>query len=122
MDDRLSEVNEPIIREEDIIEVTQPRATTSENSESLQLEKEIENQGDYYEKKINEIDSNLMKFELKKDSSNGYAVNEETVVDLEGETDNYGEMQNLFQRKLEACEKLNEKISHVTKDAKNPRD
>ena len=32
MDDRSSEVNEPIIREEDVIEVTQPRATMGENS------------------------------------------------------------------------------------------
>nr|POF06444.1 hypothetical protein CFP56_57419 [Quercus suber] len=68
MEDRSSEINEPIIREEDVMEVTQPRATTGENSKSLQLQREAENQGDYFEKKINEIDSDLMKFELKKDS------------------------------------------------------
>ena len=98
MEDRSSEINEPIIREEDVMEVTQPSATTNENLESVQLEKEAENQGDYFEKKIKEIDSELMEFELKKDSGNRGAVNVETVIDLEGKTENLGDVQILFQR------------------------
>ena len=119
MEDRLSEINEPIIREEDVMDVTQPRVTTGENSESIQPEKEAENQGDYFEKKINEIDADLMKFELK-DSGNGCVVNEETAVDLEGETKNCGGMPNLFPHRLEACEQLNENINHVIEDEENP--
>nr|XP_023897166.1 uncharacterized protein LOC112009054 [Quercus suber] len=121
MEDRTSEINEPITREEDVMEVTQPRATTGENSESLQLEREAENQGDYFEEKINEIDSDLMKFELKKDSGNGCAVNKETAVDLEGETENSGEMLNILPRGLEASEKFKENKKHVTEEEENPK-
>ena len=121
MEDRSSEINEPIIREEDVMEVTQPSATTNENMESVQLEKEAENQGDYFEKKIKEIDSELMEFELKKDSGNRGAINVETVIDLEGKTENLGDVQILFQRGLDACEQLNENNKHVTKDVGNPR-
>ncbi|KAK7821975.1 hypothetical protein CFP56_037091 [Quercus suber] len=121
MEDRTSEINEPIIREEDVMEVAQPRATTGENSESLQLEREAENQGDYFEEKINEIDSDLMKFELKKDSGNECAVNKETAVDLEGETENSGEMLNILPRGLEASEKLTENKKHVTEEEENPK-
>ena len=121
MEDRSSEINEPIIRDEDVMEVTQPRVTTGENLEPVQLEKEAENQGDYFEKKIKEIDSELMKFELKKDSGNEGAVNVETVIDLESKTENCGDMQILFQRGLDACEQLNENNKHVTKDVGNPR-
>uniref|UniRef100_A0A7N2LGL3 Uncharacterized protein n=1 Tax=Quercus lobata TaxID=97700 RepID=A0A7N2LGL3_QUELO len=120
MEERSSEINEPIIREEDVMEITQPRATTGENLESVQLEKEAENQGDYFEKKIKEIDSDLMKFELK-DSGNKGAVNVATVIDLEGKTENCGDVQILFQRGLEACEQLNENNKRVIEDVGNPR-
>ena len=121
MEDRFSEINEPIIREEDVMEVTQPRVTTGENLEPVQLEKEAENQGNYFETKIKEIDSELMKFELKKDSGNGGAVNVETVINLEGKIENCGDVQILFQRGLEACEQLNENNKHVTEDVGNLR-
>ena len=62
-----------------------------------------------------------MKFELKKDSGNGGAVNVESVVDLESETENCGDEQTLSRRGLEACEQLNENNSHVPKNVGNPR-
>nr|POF14632.1 putative ribonuclease h protein [Quercus suber] len=121
MEDRISEVNEPIIREEDVTEVTQPRVPTGENSESLQLEREARNQGDYFEEKINEIDLDLMKFEMKKDSGNGNVVNKEAAVDLEGETENSGEMLNILPRGLEASEEFTENRRHVTEEDENPK-
>ena len=63
----------------------------------------------------------LMKFELKKDSGNEGAVNVESVVDLESETENCGDEQTLSRRGLEACEQLNENNSHVPKNVGNPR-
>ena len=120
MEDKSSEINAPIIREEDVMEVTQQRVTTGEILESVQLEKEAENQGDYFEKKIKEIDSELMRFELEKDSGNEDAVNVETIIDLEGKTENSGEVQILTQRGLDDSEQHNENNIHVTEDAGNP--
>ena len=62
MEDRSGVINDPIIREEDVMEVTKQRGTTDENLEPVQMEKGAENQGDYFEKKIKEIDLELMKF------------------------------------------------------------
>nr|POE94984.1 hypothetical protein CFP56_51138 [Quercus suber] len=62
-----------------------------------------------------------MKFELKKDSGNRCAINVEIVVDLEGKTENCGDVQVLFQRALEAGEQHNENNDHVTEDVGNPK-
>ena len=56
----------------------------------MQLDKEAMNKGDYYEKKIKEIDAELMRFELEKDSNCGRVLNKETDSTLNGETDNCG--------------------------------
>lgn len=85
---RSGAINDPIIREEDVMDVIKQRGTTDDNLEPVQMVKGAENQGDYFEKKIKEIDLELMKFELKKDSGSGGAVNAESVVDLENETEN----------------------------------
>ena len=121
MEDRSGAINDPIIREEDVMEVTKQRGTTDENLEPVQMEKGAKNQGDYFKKKIKEIDLELMKFELKKDSGNVGAVNVESVVDLESKTGNCGDEQTLSRRGLEACEQLNENNSHVPKNVGNPR-
>ena len=103
MEDRASKINASLSREEDVMDITQHRGATGEILESVQLEKEAENQGDYFEKKIKEIDSELMKFELKNDSGNREAVIVETVIDLEGKTENSGEVQIKSQRGLDDC-------------------
>ena len=87
---RSGAINDPISREEDVMDVTKQRGTTDENLEPVQMVKGAENQGDYFEKKIKEIDLELRKFELKKDAGSGGAVNAESVVDLEIETENIG--------------------------------
>ena len=58
---------------------------------------------------------------MKKDSGSGGAVNAESVVDLENETENCGDEQNLSRRGLEACEQFNENYNHVHKGVGNPR-
>ena len=103
MEDRASKINASLSREEDVMDITQHRGATGEILESVQLEKEAENQGDYFVKKIKEIDSELMKFELKNDSGNREAVIVETVIDLEGKTENSGEVQIKSQRGLDDC-------------------
>ena len=84
--------------------------------------KGAENQGDYFEKKIKEIDLELRKFELKKDAGSGGAVNAESVVDLEMEIENIGVEKILSKSGVEACDQTNEMDNHVHKDVGNPRE
>ena len=58
LDDRSSEINAPIM-EDDVMDITQKQVATGGNSRVMQLDKETENKGDYYEKKIKEIDTEL---------------------------------------------------------------
>ena len=68
VDDKSSEINAPI-NEENVMDVTQTRVATDGNFKIMQLDKETVNKGEYYEKKIKEIDAELMRFELEKDSN-----------------------------------------------------
>ena len=68
VDDKSSEINAPI-NEENVMDVTQTRVATGGNFKIMQLDKETVNKGEYYEKKIKEIDAELMRFELEKDSN-----------------------------------------------------
>ena len=120
MDDRSSEINAPIM-EEDIMDVTQTRVAMGGNFRIMQLDKEIENKGDYYEKKIKEIDVELMRFELEKDSKCGRVLNKETNFALNGVTNISGVLLNQAKHELVACEEPNkEKLDHVISDEENP--
>ena len=114
-------INDPISREEDVMNVTKQRGTADKNLEPVQMVN-AENQGEYFEKKIKEIDLELRKFELKKDAGSGGAVNAESVVDLEMEIENIGAEKILSKSGVEACDQTNEMDNHVHKDVGNPRE
>ena len=120
MDDKSSEINAPI-NEENVMDVTQTRVATGGNFKIMQLDKETVNKGEYYEKKIKEIDAELMRFELEKDSNSGRVLNKEMDSSLNGETDNCGVLSNQVKHELAACEESNkEKLNHVISDEGNP--
>ena len=120
VDDKSSEINAPI-NEENVMDVTQTRVATGGNFKIMQLDKETVNKGEYYEKKIKEIDAELMRFELEKDSNSGRVLNKEMDSSLNGETDNCGVLSNQVKHELAACEESNkEKLNHVISDEGNP--
>uniref|UniRef100_A0A7N2LME0 CCHC-type domain-containing protein n=1 Tax=Quercus lobata TaxID=97700 RepID=A0A7N2LME0_QUELO len=120
LDDRSSGINAPIM-EDDVMDVTQKRVATGGNSGVMKLDKETENKGDYFEKKIKEIDTELMRFELQKESSCGRVSNKETDCELNGVTDLGGVLSNQAKHGLAACEAPNREIlNHVLDDEGNP--
>ena len=87
----------------------------------MQLDKETVNKGDYYEKKIKEIDAELMRFELEEELKSGRVLKKETDSALNGETNNCGVLSNQVKHRLATCEESNkEKLNYVISDEGNP--
>ena len=102
------------------MEVTKLSAVMGGNAESIQQKGGAVNRGDYFNDKINEIDSELGKFELK-DSNCGIAVNVETDSTEDCITKDYGEISIQSQTGLETCADLNEHNHHVANIEENPK-
>ena len=121
MDCQFQKFNTPII-EEDVMEVTKLSVVMGGNAESIQQRGGSVNRGDYFNDKINGIDFELGKFELKKDSNCGIAVNVEIDSTEDCITKDCGEISIQSQTGLEACADLNEHNHHVANIEENPRE
>ena len=94
---------------EDIMDVTHKEVTTSDDLESIQLGKGAGFQGDLFNEKIREIDSELKKFDLEKDSTADSVLIVETESAINGKPNYYGIMTDKSYHELAACEKLNKR-------------
>ena len=79
MRDKLNAVNTPIMVE-DVMDVTHKEAAIGENPKTIKLGRKAKNQGDYFNEKISEIDSELRNFELEKDSTYDLVLIVETDI------------------------------------------
>lgn len=120
MDCQFQKYNTPII-EEDVMEVTKLSAVMGGNAESIQQRGGAVNRGDYFNDKINEIDSELGKIELK-DSNCGIVENVETDSTEDCISEDCGEISIQSQTRLEALADLNEHNHHVANIEENPRE
>lgn len=121
MRDKLNAVNTPIMVE-DVMDVTHKEAATGENPKTIKLGRKAKNQGDYFNEKISEIDSELRKFELEKDSTYDLVLIVETDITQDGKSENCGIMPNKSHHELAAWEDLNVQGQHVTNTEGNPID
>uniref|UniRef100_A0A7N2R4N7 CCHC-type domain-containing protein n=1 Tax=Quercus lobata TaxID=97700 RepID=A0A7N2R4N7_QUELO len=119
--DKMNVVNAPIMTE-DIMDVTHKEAATDDDLESLQLGKGAGFQGDLFNEKIREINSELKKFELEKDSIADSILIVEMENTKNGKPEYCGIMLNKSYNELAACEELNKKDQHVTINEGNPND
>ena len=81
--DRMNAVNAPIMTK-DVMNVTHKEAATGDDLESIQLGKGAGFQGDLFNEKIHEIDSELKKFDLEKDSTADSVLIVETESAING--------------------------------------
>ena len=119
MDYQFQKFNTPII-EEEVMEVT--KLSAGGNVESIQQRGGAVNRGDYFNDKINEIDSELGKFVLKKDSNCRIAMNVETDSTEDCITKDCGEISIQSQIGFEARADLNEHNHHVANIEENPKE
>ena len=121
MRDKLNAVNTPIMVE-DVMDVTHKEAAIGDNPKTIKLGRKAKNQGDYFNEKISEIDSELRKFELEKDSTYDLVLIVETDITQDGKSENCGIMPNKSHHELAAREDLNVQGQHVTNTEGNPID
>ena len=121
MRDKLNAVNTPIMVE-DVMDVTHKEAAIGDNPKTIKLGRKAKNQGDYFNEKISEIDSELGKFELEKDSTYDLVLIVETDITQDGKSENCGIMPNKSHHELAAREDLNVQGQHVTNTEGNPID
>ena len=121
MRDKLNAVNTPVMVE-DVMDVAHKEAAIGENPKKIKLGRKAKNQGDYFNEKISEIDSELRKFELEKDSTYDLVLIVETDITQDGKSENCGIMPNKSHHELAAWEDLNVQGQHVTNTEGNPFD
>ena len=105
---RMNVVNAPIMAE-DVMDITHKKGATSEEAESIQLGKVAGFQGDLFNEKLREIDLELNKFDLEKDSTTGSVLIEETDSAINGKSNYCGIVTGEAYQELAACENMYKK-------------
>ena len=121
MGDRMNVVNAPIMTE-DVMDVTHKEAATGDDLESIQMGKGAGIQGDLFNEKLREIDSELEKFDLERELTANKGVNVETECTKIGNTNNCGIVTEEANQELAAWENLNKKQQHVRVNEGSPNE
>ena len=121
MGDKMNVVNAPIMTE-DIMDVTHKEAATGDDLESIQMGKGAGIQGDLFNEKLREIDSELEKFDLERELTADTGVNVETKCTKIRNTNNCGIVTEEANQELAAWEILNKKQQHVRVNEGSPNE
>ena len=116
---RMNVVNAPIMTE-DVMDVTHNEAAIGDDLESIQMGKGAKSQGDLFNEKLREIDSELEKFDLERELTADTGVNVETECSKIGNTNNCGIVTEEANQELAAWEILNKKQQHVRVNEGSP--
>ena len=108
MGDRMTVVNASIMTE-DVMDVTHKEAATGDDLESMQMGKGAGFQGDLFNEKLREIDSELEMFDLEKEITAGTGLIVETESTINGKSNYCGIVTGEACQELAACENMYKK-------------
>ena len=121
MGDRMTVVNASIMIE-DVMDVTHNEVAIGDDLESIQMGKGAKSQGDLFNEKLREIDSELEKFDLERELTADTGVNVETKCTKIRNTNNCGIVTEEANQELAAWEILNKKQQHVRVNEGSPNE